>query len=79
MENNRVTSPPPRLRDIKTRSPAKSQSNATSELKGPKHGSTVAEVQIFVGFTFSEYGKLTDSNKRLILIIKDIYDKKYSA
>ena len=35
-------------------------------------------MQFFVGFTFSEYGKLTDSNKRLILIIKDIFDKKYS-
>ena len=36
-------------------------------------------MQFFVGFTFSEYGKLTDSNKKtLILIIKDIFDKKYS-
>ena len=36
-------------------------------------------MQIFVGFTFSEYEKLTDSNKRLILIIKEIFDKKCSA
>ena len=45
---------------------AKSQSNATSELNGTKHGFTSVECKLFVGFTFSEYGKLKDFNKRLL-------------
>ena len=45
---------------------AKSQSNATSELNGAKHGFTLVECKFFVGFTFSEYGK-----KTLILIINN--------